>query len=217
MSSSIALGALALGFLGSAHCVAMCGGFARAGSGSMVPLHAGRIGSYALAGCVAGSLGAASAGWILDPAWHLAALAIACTVLFATGLRVSGWLGERPLRAFSRGFERAATVAARRIGPPSTPLRRFALGTLWGWAPCGLVYAALPIALVSGSAASGALSMAAFGLGTVPALLGAGWALARIGDRSRRWAGTLLMGLAVAAFLGHASANPLFGMVPGAP
>ncbi len=82
--------------------------------------------------------------------------------------------------------------------------------TLWGWAPCALVYAALPIALVSGSAASGALAMAAFGLGTVPALLGAGWLLRGLGERSRRWAGVLLMALAVVALLGHAGGDGFF-------
>ena len=81
---------------------------------------------------------------------------------------------------------------------------------LWGWAPCGLVYAALALALVAGSASQGALAMTAFGLGTVPALLGAGWALTRLGNRSRRWAGTLLMVLAVAAWLGNASAGAPF-------
>jgi len=41
-------------------------------------------------------------------------------------------------------------------------------------------------------------------------LLGAGWALHRVGDRSRRWAGALLMLLAVAALLGHAATDPMF-------
>jgi sulfite exporter TauE/SafE len=46
------------------------------------------------------------------------------------------------------------------------------LGFLNGLLPCGLVYLALAGALVSYHPAQGALFMAAFGLGTVPALLG---------------------------------------------
>ena len=76
-------------------------------------------------------------------------------------------------------------------------------------APCALVYAALPLALASGSSAGGALVMAASGLGTIPALLGAGWLLRSLGGRSRRWAGVLLMALAVVALVGHAASEPL--------
>jgi sulfite exporter TauE/SafE len=210
MSNSFALGALALGFLGSLHCAAMCGGFARAGAGSVAALHGGRIASYAAAGALAGAAGGAPAAWIADPALRFAAFALACAVLFATGLRMGGFAQRVRSRTLVLGFERMAAAAARRIGPPATTSRRFVLGVLWGWAPCGLVYAALPLALVSASASAGALAMAAFGLGTVPALLGAGWALDRVGDRSRRWAGALLMLLAVAALLGHAATDPLF-------
>lgn len=210
MSNSFALGALALGFLGSAHCAAMCGGFARTGAGSVAALHGGRIASYAVAGALVGAAGGAPAAWIADPALRFAGFALACSVLFATGLRMGGFAQRIRSPALSAGFGRVASAAARRIGPPSTAPRRFMLGVLWGWAPCGLVYAALPLALVSGSAGAGALAMASFGLGTIPALLGAGWALHRVGDRSRRWAGALLMLLAVAALLGHAAIDPLF-------
>ncbi|QJR14242.1 sulfite exporter TauE/SafE family protein [Usitatibacter palustris] len=212
--SSFALGALALGFLGSAHCAAMCGGFARAGQGSALALHAGRIGSYMLAGAAVGAVGAAPAAWITHPSLQLAAFGLACLVLFVTGVRIAG-IAPVPSRVRATpAFETLAASIARRVGPPGTASRRFALGVLWGWAPCALVYAALPLALVSGSAASGAISMAAFGLGTVPALLGAGWVLARLGERSRKWAGVLLMLLAVTALFGHAASHPLFCVTP---
>ncbi|APV52058.1 hypothetical protein BWI17_21735 [Betaproteobacteria bacterium GR16-43] len=210
MTASLVAGAFALGFLGSAHCAAMCGGFARAGSGSIAALHAGRIGSYALAGAFAGMAGRAPAAWFTSPGVHAAAFAAACLVLFVTGVRLGGFVATRPAMRTSPRFERIAAAAVRRIGPPATPLRRFLLGVLWGWAPCALVYAALPLALVSESAGTGALAMAAFGLGTIPALLGAGWALARLGQRSRRWAGVLLMLLAVTAWIGHGAVDGLY-------
>jgi hypothetical protein len=52
----------------------------------------------------------------------------------------------------------------------------FLLGLVWGWLPCGMVYAALAMALASGSAAGGAATMLAFGLGTLPTLLTVGLA-----------------------------------------
>lgn len=207
MSASLAFGALLLGFLGSAHCVAMCGGFARAAPG--IALHAGRIASYATAGALVGAAGAAPLALFADPTLQRVVFAAACAVLFVSGLRVGGFVpaGVAPTRV--PAFERVAGAVARHVGPPSTGPRRFTLGVLWGWAPCGLVYAALPMALASGSPGAGALTMAAFGLGTLPALLGGGWVLARIAGDSRRWAGVLLMSLATVAFLSHDGAVAL--------
>jgi sulfite exporter TauE/SafE len=54
------------------------------------------------------------------------------------------------------------------------PGRMLAAGVLWGWLPCGMVYSVLVTAMLSGSAAGGALVMLAFGLGTLPMLLGLG-------------------------------------------
>ncbi len=77
---------------------------------------------------------------------------------------------------------------------------------LWGWAPCALVYSALPLALVSGSALNGAVVMLAFGAGTLPALLGAGWLIGHgvtlaPGPVARRIAGGAIVVLAVAGIL----------------
>ena len=49
---------------------------------------------------------------------------------------------------------------------------RFTLGMLWGWIPCGLVYAIAAAAAISGSATTGAILLLGFGIGTLPALLG---------------------------------------------
>jgi sulfite exporter TauE/SafE len=61
--------------------------------------------------------------------------------------------------------------------------KAFALGALWGWLPCGMVYGALVVALASGDPVSGALTMAAFGLGTLPNLLALGYAAGRLRPR----------------------------------
>jgi sulfite exporter TauE/SafE len=51
---------------------------------------------------------------------------------------------------------------------------------MWGWLPCGLVYSVLVTALASGSPATGALTMFAFGIGTLPNLLAMGWLAERL-------------------------------------
>ena len=48
------------------------------------------------------------------------------------------------------------------------------LGMLWGWLPCGFVYSMLIFAALKGGALQGAAMMLCFGLGTAPAVLGAG-------------------------------------------
>src|SRR5690606_6232848 len=54
--------------------------------------------------------------------------------------------------------------------------KAFALGTLWGWLPCGLVYSALAYAMVQAEPLAAATVMLAFGVGTLPALLTTGFA-----------------------------------------
>jgi hypothetical protein len=78
-------------------------------------------------------------------------------------------------------FERAGGVLWRAVKPlfqkllpvKSAPQAVLA-GMAWGWLPCGLVYSILVSALAAGSATSGAALMLAFGLGTLPNLLGMG-------------------------------------------
>jgi sulfite exporter TauE/SafE len=56
---------------------------------------------------------------------------------------------------------------------------------LMGLIPCGLLMTIEIRALASGSAGAGALTMLAFGLGTVPALAGFGLASGVLGSRTR--------------------------------
>ena len=84
------------------------------------------------------------------------------------------------------------------------------LGLLWGWLPCGLVYGILATALLSGNALDGAAILAAFGVGTVPNLLLAGFAMRGVAARLqmrpvRMTAGALVLGFGVYG-LAHAAA-----------
>src|SRR5450759_1138690 len=212
------------GAMGGAHCAAMCGGIAGAisirpvsvSSGPAAqqesaprasPLarnlafNAGRIASYTFAGALAGSI--SSAAFVMHDTMVLRQLlfAVANLMLIALGLYLAGlWHGITAL-------ERGGAVLWRRIQPLAAGLLRstsirhtLALGALWGWIPCGLVYSMLVTALASGSAANGALIMLAFGIGTLPNLLALGWAAGHAGKYLRNPALRITAGLAVASF-----------------
>jgi sulfite exporter TauE/SafE len=75
---------------------------------------------------------------------------------------------------------------------------------VWGWLPCGLVYAALTLATTAGNEVRSTLTMLAFGVGTLPAVIGVGIMtslLVRLSGmrKFRQVAGVLLMALALLA------------------
>lgn len=175
--------AFVLGLLGGAHCIGMCGGLMAAMGFSvadrsparsltlLLSYNAGRIGSYALMGGLAGWLGwsASSAG--LTPALRW----LAGALLVAMGLYIADWwrgltylerLGAKlwkPVQSLSRHF-----LPVRHAG------NALILGMLWGWLPCGLVYSMLAYAFAQAAPSQAAWVMLAFGLGTMPSLLLAG-------------------------------------------
>jgi len=209
--------ALVLGFAGSVHCLAMCGGIAGAlaqsasargsrGSVGAAWLHsAGRVVTYAGAGAVVGGLGAFAGAANGSTLWIRLALGVAIVLI---GAQVAA--GGRVLAPIERaGYAvwRRLAPRARIAGRPGNPARHFALGLLWGALPCGLVYSALIPAAAAGSAAGGALAMTAFGLGTLPALLSASSLAALVarlggGAAARRWAGSLLVAFGVWSLAG---------------
>jgi sulfite exporter TauE/SafE len=179
--------ALVAGLVGSTHCVLMCGGIAGAlglgtqaghscGSPSLrhpALYNLGRITSYTVAGGIAGALGGGALAITGLAQLGRVFAALAALVIVIVGLRLAA--GARHLG----GFDRAGAAAWRRIAPltaflfpVSTPARAFGVGLAWGWLPCGMSYAMLAAALLSGSAQSGAMLMAMFGIGTLPAMLG---------------------------------------------
>ena len=60
-----------------------------------------------------------------------------------------------------------------------------------GFIPCGMLYAAIAAASAAGGIARGAVAMSGFALGTVPGLIGVGWAGLLFGRRWRRLAAIL--------------------------
>ena len=75
---------------------------------------------------------------------------------------------------------------------------------MWAFMPCGLLYSALLLAALSGTALDGALTMALFALGSSVSLLVGPWLLLRLGARGSGEWGMRLVGLALAATSGWA-------------
>ncbi len=164
-------GAALAGLAGSPHCVGMCGGFAAAVGdrpASTLAWSLGRLSTYALLGAAAG----ATAGALPLPTELGLLLAFLMLLWFAASLAALP-LPRLPVPS------RLLAVGARVLRRGDLP-SRYAFGLVTGLLPCGLVYAALSLAVATADPLAGALSMVAFGLGTLPALALATAGLRRI-------------------------------------
>jgi sulfite exporter TauE/SafE len=85
----------------------------------------------------------------------------------------------------------------RRLLPANTSLRRLGAGVLWGWLPCGLSATVLTAAWLQARASQGALTMLAFGLGTLPVMVPLTWSGARLGQWLQRGPWRIAGGLLV--------------------
>lgn len=223
MDVSSLLPLLLVGLAGSVHCIGMCGGIVGALSISgaaarptgpviaiavvrpqsnllrVLAYNGGRIGSYMLAGGVAGGL--AGAGMLRLASLQVAGYWLANLMLVALGLYLmDAWRGLARLETAGNGLWRHLRPLLKPLLPMDTPLKALAVGGLWGWVPCGMVYSALLTAMMQGSAIGGAAAMAAFGLGTLPTLLGMGLLGARLRQQLQRRPVRIAGGLLVLGF-----------------
>lgn len=212
---------LLLGFFSSTHCLGMCGGImgaltmaidspSKLRSGAIVLCYnMGRLASYTFLGALAGAFG--ETVYALGAATVLRVIAAA--LLFAMALYLAGWWrGLLKLEAIGQRLWRHIQPLGRALMPVRGPMPALALGALWGWLPCGLVYSALGYAMTQPSASAGAFFMLAFGLGTLPALLLAAFATGRV----RGWAQKRSLRLTGAFLLAIFAAWTLYGtLAPG--
>ena len=179
--------AIIVGLLGSSHCLGMCSGIVAAlnmgvnddpnGKPQSLLLYqlsynAGRISSYLLVGLLAGTLGAGLMQLGISP---VAGKLVAAAFMIALGLYLANWWrGLAVLEKLGHKLWRHIQPLGKRLFPIQNPLQAYLLGLLWGWLPCGLVYAVVAWSLTTGNAYDGAMLMLGFGLGTLPAMLIAG-------------------------------------------
>ena len=167
--------ALSVGIVGSIHCIGMCGGIVAALSmggersywKGIASYHFGRIASYSALGLAAGMIGSlitAKTG-LIQIQQMLSVFAGIFMIIFA--LQIGGLIPER-FAALS--FIRIPASLLQKTAGGNAPLFWGLTGLANGLLPCGMVYAALSLALKQADPLKGTIMMTAFGIGTVPAM-----------------------------------------------
>ncbi|HKK44822.1 MAG TPA: sulfite exporter TauE/SafE family protein [Balneolaceae bacterium] len=187
-----ALAGIAFGFLGSFHCIGMCGPLALAlpGSNRGTPhlilsrtvYNLGRVITYSTLGLVVGLLSKMiSIGGFQQ--W----LSISVGVLILLGLSVSAFRHKlNQWKAYPSKFISKATKPIKTLFQKGTIGSLFLIGLLNGLLPCGFVYMGLVTALTTGTVLKSVFFMAGFGLGTIPAMFAASMASGLISLSLRR-------------------------------
>lgn len=169
---------LTAGFVGSAHCVGMCGPLVYSLTqrrGSAIAYHLSRLLSYSTAGAFSGTFGSqlfleGSSPWLAG-----AALALFAALLAGVGLRqlsassLHFQIPQRVRRTFSK-FNQFLWARVFRYRDSSPRAAAAVAGATSVFLPCGHLFAFLSVAALTGSALHGAATMAAFAVGTLPAL-----------------------------------------------
>ncbi|MDT8440335.1 MAG: sulfite exporter TauE/SafE family protein [Desulfuromonadales bacterium] len=218
MSGSLIGMAFMTGLMGAGHCIGMCGGLVsalslseagRAGGWLFHLLYnTGRITTYTLIGAVVGWLGSALAYTDNFRLVTRSLLVASDLFIILVGLGTAGlfaWLNAAsldfpgPMQLMTR-----AVQSLRRLPPALSALP---LGLLFGFIPCGYLYAVAISAAQSADVATAALMLFAFGLGTAPALLLFGGAAHWLSGRARTWmlriAGLLVAGMGIINLIKH--------------
>lgn len=191
--------ALMSGLLGGVHCAAMCGGIATglsfgqrpAGAGAQwlqaLQPNLGRVLGYTVAGVIVGGFGHGLVAFVQIPNLALVMRIAVGAMMVVIALRLLDPTSAfNPLARPGRALWQRLQPLQRGLLPADTAIKRVAVGMLWGWLPCGLSATLLVTAWLQASALHGALTMAAFGLGTLPIMLPLTWSGARLGQRLQR-------------------------------
>ena len=209
-----------MGLFSSMHCLGMCGSIIgtltlslkpeiRTNKARLFPFvlnyNLGRITSYTIAGLLVGS----ARTLLITPfdveTGYRVLQIFSAIIMTGAGLYIAGWL---PKFAYIEkiGFHiwKFLEPFGRKLIPVETGYQAFLFGMVWGWLPCGLVYSALALALTAGSISNSSLTMLAFGIGTLPAVMTVGimaslFARFSSMQKTRQLIGVLMIALAVFA------------------
>ncbi|NUM88364.1 MAG: sulfite exporter TauE/SafE family protein [Bdellovibrionales bacterium] len=188
----IPFGVALASFFGSAHCAMMCGPLTLLlgqNRRAHVAWHAGRLAAYISLGALAGALGSSLLGSLTWVSW-ISTLVLAAGFLAAAWQILRGGSLHVPLPAFTRRWVMEV------FHGPGSPL---VLGAASVLLPCGWLYTFVLGATATRSVVRGALFLALFWLGTLPALAGAQFLSSRFHSARRRapvLAAVLLISLA---------------------
>ncbi|MBK9981763.1 MAG: sulfite exporter TauE/SafE family protein [Saprospiraceae bacterium] len=170
---SLATG-LSIGFLGSFHCIGMCGPIALSLPVASVSggkkyagiffYNFGRAITYSALGLLFGFMGNQFRIWGLQQVVSITAGVLILVFIisnFSFSSRI-GWLAQ--LNAWVK------LSLARLLNRPKNTFSFLSIGLLNGLLPCGLVYVAIAASLATMNTLNGMLLMFAFGLGTLPVM-----------------------------------------------
>jgi sulfite exporter TauE/SafE len=170
MTLALLAGIVVTSVVGSVHCLAMCGPLVGLHGGAktmrLALTHSlGRLTTYVVLGAIAGLVGSA-----VNLAGHMADVQRAATLLAALVIVVLGVLQIVQVRRRPRPSRFGNALV--RIHTQRPARRAWLIGTLTGLIPCGWLWAFVIVAAGTASPLLGAATMAAFWLGTVPAMVG---------------------------------------------
>ena len=179
-----------MGLFSSLHCIGMCGSIIGTLTFSLSPevrnnkfrlfgivfnYNFGRILSYGMAGIVVGLLESFLSLPFTQGQAHRILQLVSAVIMAGAGLYLAGWF---PYFAYIEKagvrFWKLVEPFGRKLIPVKTRTQALLFGMVWGWLPCGLIYTALALAATSGSVWHSGLTMLAFGIGTLPAVMGVG-------------------------------------------
>lgn len=182
--------AFTMGIFSSLHCIGMCGSIIGTLTLSLKPeirnnkrilatyvlnYNSGRILSYTLAGALVGFAETfATLPFGLEHG-HRFLQVISASIMIGAGLYIAGWFPHFAyIEKVGVKLWKQLEPWGRKLIPVKTRIHAFLFGMIWGWLPCSLVYAALALAATTGDIQRSALTMLAFGLGTLPSVMGVG-------------------------------------------
>jgi uncharacterized protein len=182
--------AFIMGLFSTLHCLSMCGSIIgsltlslkreiREDKTQLLPFvlsyNMGRISSYALAGFFAGLLHNVLMLPLGEGQGHRILQIVSALIMTGAGLHIGGWFPRFAyIERAGAHLWRQIEPYGRRLLPVETLKHAYIFGVIWGWLPCGLVYAALALSATAGNEFRSTLTMLFFGLGTLPAVAGVG-------------------------------------------
>ena len=182
--------AFMMGLFSSLHCIGMCGSIIGTLTLSLSPeirnnkklllpfvfsYNFGRITSYAFAGAVIGSIEALLSMPLGELHGHRLLQILSAIVMAGAGAYIAGWFPRFAyIEKVGVTIWKLMEPYGRKLIPVKNHTQAYLFGMVWGWLPCGLVYSALALAATSGDVTQSAFTMLAFGLGTLPAVMGIG-------------------------------------------
>jgi uncharacterized protein len=182
-----------MGFAGSAHCIAMCGGIAGSlgvgvdQSNRLLVLsmfNIGRMLSYMLAGFLVGFIGFFSQDFLVNEGELSIPRLISAAFIMLVAFYILDF--KSSLAWIEKLGSKLWTIiqpVSRFVLPVRNLSQAFGLGVIWGWLPCGMVYSALILGATSSSPILSALHMLFFALGTLPSMIAVGY----ISQHLARW------------------------------